>query len=196
MANKTNDIWISVDAAANTGVCVWAGKEPLCLFDAWVTKAGKAMGSVIAVPGKEKHPYCVAAADVATYHKDASAPTLRGVWNLIQQERKVTHLVMERSSFKSQKSTMLMGEMRGRIITYLEAEEPGGPELHFVDPNTWHEASKQIYGVVWPKGDNGKLGKDVSVKLAERELKVRPASDDQADAYHVGRWFIECGGLL
>jgi hypothetical protein len=193
MANK---IWVSVDAAANTGVCVWEGKQPLCLFDVWVTKAGKAMGSVIVIPGKEKHPYCLAAKDVETYHKEKSSPTLRGVWELIQHGRDVAHLVMERSSFKSQKSTMLMGEMRGRILTYLKAEEPEGPALHFVDPNTWHDASKQIYNVVWPKGDNGKLGKEVSVKLAERELGVRPSSDDQADAYHVGRWFIECGGLL
>lgn len=191
-----SDLWISVDAAANTGVCVWDGKEPLCLYDVWVTKAGKPMCTALPIPGKEKHKYNKSVSvDAAGYHKVAGA-TLRGVWQLISCDGDIKHLVMERSSFKSQKSTMLMGEMRGKIIAFLRAEEPGGPELHFVDPNTWHDASKQIYEVVWPKGDNGKLGKEVSVKLAERALKVRPTSDDQADAYHVGRWFLECGGLL
>lgn len=177
--------WVSIDPGKGCqGVALWWGESLVWAASVWETKTGAFFERVFFGPDPK-------------LEKSDKYASLYDAWcalGVLGADLKIIdRVVVEQSSIKSIRSTMVIAETRGLILGWMGWRRRSPPTFSFVEPSVWQGASKPLWDLVWPKGDY-KLSKATSVSIASQFVKLPlKGHDDLADAICVGLWYIGTG---
>jgi hypothetical protein len=172
-------LWISADLSkSRSGVAVWDGLAPM---------ASPALLSVIAI---------VDADEQEVDRMWCGAFMVCGV--------PVCGLVIEGPLAHNKKTTMVLSEHRGMVLTHWRAMQGHGKPVIRKAVSEWREAVRKTLPCIgfaagdwmWPDGTEAKKARAIEVvNLRWPELALEPHQDDEAEAVLVGHWAHVSGTL-
>jgi len=178
--------WMSLDIAqGKTGVTVWEDNRPVVLARLIYT-AHKQTKKVSARQVYHVHYRSLVDGAVLTveYGNEKEA------WGAIRNGRDIQLLVIEAGFIQWAMAGMVLAEARGRALALLGACGANPPEVIKVAPPTWRKGLKSALKVDIPSNRDG--AKRAAVELC-RQLTGTLVTDDEAEAYLIGRWALETG---
>jgi hypothetical protein len=173
-------LWISADLSkSRSGVAVWDGLD---------AETCPELVSVVAIPdGSERY------VDAAWANAFVSS-----------RHAALAGLVIEGPLAHNKKTTMVLSEHRGMVLTHWRAMQGHGKPVIRKAVSEWREAVRKTLPCIgfaagdwmWPDGTEAKKARAIEVvNLRWPELALEPHQDDEAEAVLVG-WWAHVSGTL
>lgn len=178
--------WMSLDVAdGKTGVVVWENNTPITVarLESKTKKATKTL--------PERRSYIVFFRNMSSgeevpvaYANEAAA------WSGIRNKLDVSFLIIEAGHVHWPAAAMALAEARGRALALLGAFGNTAPEVIRVAPGTWRKGIRQSLKIEIPAKRDA--AKKAAIEVA-RQMFGFVMTDDEAEAYLLGRWAWEAG---
>jgi hypothetical protein len=173
--------WMSLDIADGvSGAVVWEDNVPITVARL-VLRHKKATKTL-----PERRHYTVffrnlesCAAVQVEYENEAEA------WRAVRNGLELSHLVLEAGFMRFPSAAMSLAEARGRCLAILGAYGPRAPVVLRTHPSSWRKGVKAMCGAVIPGRRDA--AKKAAIELV-RQIAGWVLTDDEAEAYLLGRW--------
>jgi len=173
--------WLSLDVAdGETGAVLWENDKPLtvarlsCTNHKETKKLPERRGHVVYLRNLESGEEVA----VPVAHE-------RAAWSLIRNHNDITYIVIEAGHVHWPGAAMKLAEARGRALALLGAFGSDAPEVIRVAPASWRKGVRAMLSVDIPAKRDA--AKKAAVEIV-RQLLGFVITDDEAEAYLLGRW--------
>lgn len=178
--------WMSLDIAdGKSGAVVWEDHVPVTIarLESKTKRATKTL--------PERRSYIVFFRNLKSGDEVPVAfANEQAAWSGIRNGLDLSFIVLEAGHVHWPGAAMALAEARGRALAILGAFGTNAPTVLRVSPSSWRKGIRSLMGVDIPAKRDAAKRAAIEIVRQLFEFKV---TDDEAEAYLIGRWAWDAG---